>query len=73
MVDYNGQQININPGMGEQKCSKYKELPEAEKTKIKEVLYIMDRFCVGDVAYHLRSLKNPGRSSGCPDKFQRGY
>ena len=58
--DSNGQQININPGMTEQKGSTYEALPEAEKTKIKEVLHIMDRFCVGDAAYHALSEEESG-------------
>ena len=52
--DSYGQQIIKNPGM-EQNGSKYEALEEPEKTKIKEVLYIMDRFCVGDAAYHALS------------------
>lgn len=27
-------------------------MPEDEKIRIKEVLHILDRFCVGDAAYH---------------------
>ena len=58
--DCNGERIDINPGMGDQNVSKYEALPEMEKTKIKEVLYIMDRFCVGDAAYHALSEKENG-------------
>ena len=44
----------------EQNGSKYETLPEPEKTKIKEALYIMDRFCVGDAAYHAISEQENG-------------
>ena len=39
---------------------KYNLLPEKEKTKLKEVLYILDRFCVGDAAYHALSEEESG-------------
>lgn len=58
--DSHGQQININPGMMVQNGSKYEALEKTEKTKIKEVLYIMDRFCVGDAAYHALSEHESG-------------
>jgi hypothetical protein len=51
--DSNGKQVDISPGINRaQKVSKYENLPEVEKTRIKEVLHILDRFCVGDAAYH---------------------
>ena len=40
--------------------SKYNFLPEKEKTRLKEVLYILDRFCVGDAAYHALSEEESG-------------
>ena len=30
----------------------FKDLPEAEQYKIKEVLLIQDKFCIGEAAYH---------------------
>lgn len=51
--DANGKQVDIGPGINRaQKVSRYQNLPEDEKIRIKEVLHILDRFCVGDAAYH---------------------
>ncbi len=34
-------------------CRKsYKDLPEAEKQKVKNVPFIVDKFCIGDEGYH---------------------
>lgn len=30
----------------------FNELPEDEKEKIKQILFIQDKFCIGDAAYH---------------------
>ena len=58
VVDANGQStdLTINPGGNGGKVSKYSALPEKEKTKIKEVLHILDKFCVGDAAYHVLTV-----------------
>jgi hypothetical protein len=45
---------------GTKKC--YKDLPEAEKQKIKEVLLIQDKFCVGEAAYHELSMIPAGQT-----------
>ena len=51
--DANGKQVDIGPGIDKaHKVSRYQNLPEEEKIRIKEVLHILDRFCVGDAAYH---------------------
>lgn len=42
------------------KC--YKELPEAEQQKIKEVLLIQDKFCVGEAAYHELTMTSAGEA-----------
>lgn len=42
------------------KC--YKDLPEAEKQKIKEVLLIQDKFCVGEATYHELSMIPAGQA-----------
>ena len=55
--DNNGQkiQMDISPeSKTSPKSSKYEDLEDAEK--IKEVLYIMDTFCIGDAAYHALSV-----------------
>ena len=40
--------------------SKYEALSDEEKTKIKEVLHVLDKFCVGDAAYHVLSVLESG-------------
>ena len=35
-----------------EKMSTYKELSEADQQKVKSVLFILDKFCIGDAAYH---------------------
>lgn len=51
--DSKGKQVDISPGVTRaEKVSNYQNLTEEEKTRIKEVLCILDRFCVGDAAYH---------------------
>jgi hypothetical protein len=41
------------------KKSAYNLLSEEEKDKIKAVVYIIDKFCVSDVAYHELSMSDP--------------
>ena len=39
--------------IGSEKGSRsYKDLPEKEKEDIQQVLFIMDKFCIGEAAYH---------------------
>ena len=47
-----GQHIDLHTGSSSHKISKYEALPENQRTKVKEILHIMDKFCVGDAAYH---------------------
>lgn len=59
--DFSGQHIELDLSPDKpRKISKYEALPEKEKTKIKEVLHILDRFCVGDAAYHVLSVLESG-------------
>lgn len=59
--DENGSNIPLNfhatPG---KKC--YNDLPELEKTRIKEILSIMDRFCIGEAAYHEVTMTQAGEN-----------
>lgn len=41
---------------------KYKDLPEAEKQKIKQILLIQDKFCIGEAAYHELTMIPAGES-----------
>ena len=37
---------------GSSQGSKYNNLPEEEKEKIEQILFLLDKFCVGDAFYH---------------------
>ena len=37
---------------GNSQGSKYNNLPEEEKEKIEQILFLLDKFCVGDAFYH---------------------
>ena len=37
---------------GNSQGSKYNNLPEGEKEKIEQILFLLDKFCVGDTFYH---------------------
>ena len=41
--------------------SKYANLPEEEKKKVEEVLFLLDRFCINDEFYHKISMTGEGR------------
>ena len=49
-LDDNGKAHLISFGNGFQKS--YKELPEEQQHKIQQILFIMDKFCIGDSALH---------------------
>ena len=44
--------------------SSFSQLPDKDKETIRALLYIMDRYCVGDAAYHELTMTtdNPPRS-----------
>ncbi|XP_020911538.2 uncharacterized protein LOC110249299 [Exaiptasia diaphana] len=44
------------------KAKSYKNLSEEEKNRIKEVLFIQDKFCVGEAAYHELTMSEGGES-----------
>ena len=41
---------------------RYKDLPEEEKTRIKEILLIVDQFCIGEAAYHEITMTPAGEN-----------
>ena len=41
---------------------KYNELAEMEKKRIKEILFIMDHFCIGEAAYHEVTMTQAGEN-----------
>ena len=49
------------------KCRKsYKDLPVEEQENIKSILYVLDKFCVGDAAYHELTMQ-------CENGLPRSY
>jgi hypothetical protein len=38
----------------------YKDLSETEKEKVKQVLYVTDKFCIGEAAYHELTMVDDG-------------
>ena len=58
--DSNGGRVDLLANPEGNKKSKYEALPENQKIKIKEVLHIVDRFCVGDACYHALSTLEGG-------------
>ena len=44
----------------EEKRKSYKDLSEEEKEKVKQVLYITDKFCIGEAAYHELAMTDGG-------------
>ena len=38
--------------LGEKLVSHNKELPVKEQQKVEQILYIMDKFCIGEATYH---------------------
>lgn len=49
-VDETGTQRTYSFQAKEKKA--YKELSDEEKQKVKSILYLLDKFCIGDAAYH---------------------
>ena len=37
----------------------YKDLPEEEKQKVRNILFILDKFCIGEAAYHELTMVSP--------------
>ena len=44
---------------GDNEKKAYKNLKEEEKVKIKKILFILDKFCVGEAAYHELTMASP--------------
>ena len=45
---------------------------KSKKTTVKEVLHILDRFCVGDAAYHSLTVLESGQPRSYIDRQCRG-
>ena len=57
-IDLSGDQVTLQHNDAK-KCA-YHSLTEEDKDKVKNVVYIMDKFCVSDVAYHELSMTDQG-------------
>ena len=51
--------IEYHNNIEEKKCP-YKDLPDEEKVKVQQVLFITDKFCIGEAAYHELTMTNGG-------------
>lgn len=60
LVDKDGQPKQINFAECKNKKSRFSELSQEDQDKIRGVLFIMDRFCVSDAAYHEFSMSVHG-------------
>ena len=52
--DEHGANHNLTYSEKVRKC--YKDLAEADQQKVRNVLFILDKFCIGDQAYHELSM-----------------
>ena len=60
LVDKDGQPKQIDFAECKNKYSRFSELSREDQDKIRGVLFIMDRFCVSDEAYHEFSMSVNG-------------
>ena len=51
LVDESGKDHFLSIG-SEKRSRSYKDLPDEEQQDIQQVLFIMDKFCIGEAAYH---------------------
>jgi hypothetical protein len=58
LIDINGDDVNLQYN-GAKKAG-YQYLMEEEQHLVKNVVYIMDKFCVSDVAYHKFTMFDQG-------------
>lgn len=65
LVDDSGKSHKI--AFGDKKNKSYENLTEEEQDKVKQILFILDKFCVGDAAYHELTLSSDG------DELPRSY
>lgn len=58
LIDDMGKPHTIS--FGEKTKKNYQHLPEKEQDKVKAILFIVDKFCIGDAAYHELTLSGNG-------------
>lgn len=59
--DLEGSSHSLNYSNNQEKKG-YKDLPEDKKEKVKSVLFALDKFCVGEAAYHELTMTPGGQS-----------
>lgn len=59
-LDHSGKTHNINYQV--QGAKSFKELSKGDQDKIKEIVYLTDKFCIGEAAYHELTLACGGES-----------
>ena len=65
--DSGGVSHTIDYQTSDRRKNSYKDLSEEEKEKIKQVLYVTDKFCIGEAAYHSLTMTDGG------EKLPRSY
>ena len=50
LIDDSGE--NHRPSFGKKGLKSYEELSVDEQENVQQVLFIMDKFCIGEAAYH---------------------
>lgn len=58
LLDESGKSHTLTYGKGEKKS--YKDLTEEEQNKVKSILFLLDKFCIGDAAYHELTMCDGG-------------
>jgi hypothetical protein len=66
LTDPNNKALTLELGTQQENNtkSKFQDIPHEDQEKIKMVLHIMDRFCIGDAAYHALSVQAGGLPKG---------
>ena len=65
--DSGGVSHTIDYQTSDRRKNSYKDLSEEEKEKVKQVLYVTDKFCIGEAAYHSLTMTDGG------EKLPRSY
>ena len=63
--DSGGVSHTIDYQTSDRRKNSYKDLSEEEKEKIKQVLYVTDKFCIGEAAYHSLTMTDGGEKLPC--------
>ena len=58
LLDESGKSHTIT--YSDEKKKSFKDLPEEEQKKVKNILFVLDKFCIGDAAYHELTMSDGG-------------